>query len=379
MPVRPIPEGFHAVTPYLRVKDAAAAIDFYVEALRRRRGVPAGRSRRARSCTPRSGSGDSVADALRRVPRVGRSPGRRPWAERPSAWPLRRGRRRSATDRAVAAGAIGADARHRPVLRRPDRARSATRSATSGPSATHKEDVSPEEIRRRFEAWMVGPGPPESPGRPGHRSRTRAIFRLPTRTIRPSATSISAFGSVDRRSGRARGRRRPCSMTRRAFEVLVSSPRATRSRGQRRSGPSASSWSRARTTSGISSGSSRRRPPPERLGRGLGGLGAVVLGDDRPAQDLLGVARVHARGRAGASTSAIGQVGQEGEVLPHRPVGHAHHLAELVVGGLGHADVVAQALAHPPDAVGADQDRHRHRHLPRPGPATAGGRGRPGG
>jgi PhnB protein len=31
-PVSPIPEGFHTVTPYLTVKDGAAAIDFYQRA-----------------------------------------------------------------------------------------------------------------------------------------------------------------------------------------------------------------------------------------------------------------------------------------------------------------------------------------------------------
>lgn len=33
MPVKPIPEGYHALTPYLIVDGAAAAIDFYVRAL----------------------------------------------------------------------------------------------------------------------------------------------------------------------------------------------------------------------------------------------------------------------------------------------------------------------------------------------------------
>ena len=32
MSVKPIPEGFHSVTPYLTVDDAAAAIDFYKKA-----------------------------------------------------------------------------------------------------------------------------------------------------------------------------------------------------------------------------------------------------------------------------------------------------------------------------------------------------------
>ena len=31
-PVKPIPEGYHSVTPYLCVKGAAAAIDFYKKA-----------------------------------------------------------------------------------------------------------------------------------------------------------------------------------------------------------------------------------------------------------------------------------------------------------------------------------------------------------
>ena len=30
---KPIPEGFHTVTPYLAVKDASAALDFYTRAL----------------------------------------------------------------------------------------------------------------------------------------------------------------------------------------------------------------------------------------------------------------------------------------------------------------------------------------------------------
>jgi PhnB protein len=33
MPVKPIPEGYHSVTPYLIVKDAARAIEFYKKAL----------------------------------------------------------------------------------------------------------------------------------------------------------------------------------------------------------------------------------------------------------------------------------------------------------------------------------------------------------
>src|SRR4051812_16394745 len=32
MTVKPIPEGYHALTPYLAIKDAAKAIDFYKQA-----------------------------------------------------------------------------------------------------------------------------------------------------------------------------------------------------------------------------------------------------------------------------------------------------------------------------------------------------------
>ena len=32
MSVKPIPDGYHTVTPYLIVKDAAGALDFYKEA-----------------------------------------------------------------------------------------------------------------------------------------------------------------------------------------------------------------------------------------------------------------------------------------------------------------------------------------------------------
>ena len=32
MPVSPIPEGYHSVTPYLVMKNAAAAIEFYKKA-----------------------------------------------------------------------------------------------------------------------------------------------------------------------------------------------------------------------------------------------------------------------------------------------------------------------------------------------------------
>jgi len=34
MAVKPVPDGYHTITPYLVIKDASAALDFYREALR---------------------------------------------------------------------------------------------------------------------------------------------------------------------------------------------------------------------------------------------------------------------------------------------------------------------------------------------------------
>ena len=44
MPVSPIPEGYHSVTPYLVMKNAAAAIEFYKKGFWRCRAVAYGGS-----------------------------------------------------------------------------------------------------------------------------------------------------------------------------------------------------------------------------------------------------------------------------------------------------------------------------------------------
>ena len=46
MTVKAQPDGYHAVTPYLIVKDAAGAIDFYQKVFGRQRAVSPGRPRR---------------------------------------------------------------------------------------------------------------------------------------------------------------------------------------------------------------------------------------------------------------------------------------------------------------------------------------------
>jgi PhnB protein len=55
MAVKPIPEGFHTVTPYLAVDDASAAIEFYKRAFGATSGCGCRRPA-ARSGTPRSRS-----------------------------------------------------------------------------------------------------------------------------------------------------------------------------------------------------------------------------------------------------------------------------------------------------------------------------------
>ena len=84
------------------------------------------------------------------------------------------------------------------------------------------------------------------------------------------------------------------------------------------------------------------------LGGGpLGGFVPVVLRHDRLAQGFLGVPRVDPRGQQAVDLGQR-QLGEQREILPHRLVGDAHDLAELVLGRLGDPDVIPQALAHPP-------------------------------
>ena len=54
--VKPIPDGYPRVTPYLIVDGASAAIDFYNDGARRQGAHAHGRARTARSATPSSRS-----------------------------------------------------------------------------------------------------------------------------------------------------------------------------------------------------------------------------------------------------------------------------------------------------------------------------------
>ena len=63
------------------------------------------------------------------------------------------------------------------------------------------------------------------------------------------------------------------------------------------------------------------------------------------------------------STSASVDVGEQQVVPPHQLVADRHELAEHLVGRLGDADVVAEALRHLLDAVQPLEQRRRHDHL----------------
>ncbi len=124
--------------------------------------------------------------------------------------------------------------------------------------------------------------------------RTRAIFRLPTRTINPSLTVIKALTSlIVSRAGPIPTLNPPCSMTRRALDVLDSRPSSLIRLGAGIR-PSASSLSVARAMSGTCSGIFAGSPAAELGGSLLGERLAVILRHDVLAENLLGVSWVNA-------------------------------------------------------------------------------------
>jgi PhnB protein len=149
--VKPIPDGYHTVTPYLIVDGAAAAIDFYKRAFGAtelfRLADPSGKIGHAEIKI-----GDSpimLADEhpdmdIRGPLALGGSPvGILLYVENVDAL----------TNQAIAAGAKVV----RPLADQFYGDRSATLSDPFGHKwtiATHKEDVSPEDVQRRFESAM---------------------------------------------------------------------------------------------------------------------------------------------------------------------------------------------------------------------------------
>ena len=151
MPVKPIPEGYHSVTPYLIVKGAAAAIDFYKRAFNAteimRLGAPGGKIGHAEIQI-----GDSRIMLADEHPEMNASAPQSPGSSGVGICLYVED-----VDTMVAQ-AIGAGAKvQRPLQDQFYGDRSATLEDPFGhvwTVATHIEDVSPDEIHRRMEEMM---------------------------------------------------------------------------------------------------------------------------------------------------------------------------------------------------------------------------------
>jgi len=148
-PVKPIPEGYHSVTPYLVVKGAAAAIDFYkkifgaVEIMRMP--APDGRVGHAELRF-----GDSVVMLADEYPEI-QTVGPKTLGNTPVGLLLYVDDVDKTVERAVASGATI----QKPVADQFYGDRSGTIEDPFGHKwtvATHVEDVSPEEMQRRMAA-----------------------------------------------------------------------------------------------------------------------------------------------------------------------------------------------------------------------------------
>lgn len=155
MAVKPVPDGYHTVTPYLIVKDAAKALDFYKKAL--------GASERM--CMPGPDGkvmhaeiqiGDSVVMLADEFPEMGaKSP--QTIGGSPVGICLYVEDVDALFKQALAAGAK----EERPVKDQFYGDRSGTLRDPFGHQwtiATHKEDLTPEEIGKRAEEWMKKQG-----------------------------------------------------------------------------------------------------------------------------------------------------------------------------------------------------------------------------
>jgi PhnB protein len=151
MPVKPIPEGYHAITPYLIVKGAAKAIEFYKHAFNAtellRMPGPGGRIMHAELKL-----GDSVVMLADEAPEMGyRAPAGDSSGGASVSLYLYDADVDATVNRAVAAGAKVT----RPVADQFYGDRNGTLVDPFGhvwSVGTHKEDVSPEEMKRRMAA-----------------------------------------------------------------------------------------------------------------------------------------------------------------------------------------------------------------------------------
>jgi PhnB protein len=155
MAVKPIPAGYHTVTPYLIVSGAAKALDFYKRALGATEVVrmpsPTGQIMHAEIKI-----GDSMVMLADEHPQMGaKSP--QTIGGSPVGICLYVEDVDALFKQAIAAGAK----EERPVKDQFYGDRSGTIRDPFGHQwtiATHKEDVSPEEMRKRAEAWMKQQG-----------------------------------------------------------------------------------------------------------------------------------------------------------------------------------------------------------------------------
>jgi PhnB protein len=156
MPVKPIPDGYHSVTPYLIVKDAAGAIEFYKKAfgakeLMRLNG-PDGKVGHAELKI-----GSSPIMIADEAPQMGaRSP--QAFGGSPVSFYLYVPNVDALASQAVAAGAKVI----RPVKDQFYGDRNGTFEDPFGHTwtiGTHMEDLTPEEINKRMEAFMKQQGP----------------------------------------------------------------------------------------------------------------------------------------------------------------------------------------------------------------------------
>ena len=155
MSVKPIPDGYHTVTPYLIVQDAARALDFYKEAFGATEAVrmagPGGKVMHAEIKI-----GDSAIMMADECSEMG-ARGPQAYGGTPVSLAVYVEDVDARVDRAVAAGAKVL----RPVADQFYGDRAGTLEDPFGhvwTIATHKEDVSPEEMRRRAEAFMKQAG-----------------------------------------------------------------------------------------------------------------------------------------------------------------------------------------------------------------------------
>jgi PhnB protein len=151
MPVKPIPEGYHTATPYLIVKGGASAIEFY------RKAFGAKEVMRLADPTGKIGHAEiQIGDS--RIMLADEHPemdirGPQSLGGTPVGILLYVPNVDAVVNQAVAAGAKV----ERPVVDQFYGDRSGTILDPFGHKwtiATHKEDISPEEMNKRFEAYM---------------------------------------------------------------------------------------------------------------------------------------------------------------------------------------------------------------------------------